>query len=47
MLPDFPRTKDQIRQRITLGIFHAVRAKAPLLAEIKSYDALMRSGTAR
>lgn len=36
MLPDFPRTKDQIRQRITLGIFHAVRAKAPLLAEIKT-----------
>ena len=36
MLPDFPQTKDQIRQRITLGIFHAVRAKAPLLAEIKT-----------
>jgi hypothetical protein len=36
MLPDFPRTKDQIRKRITLGIWHAVRAKAPILAEIKT-----------
>lgn len=36
MLPDFPHSKDQIRHRISLGIYYAARAKAPLLAEIKT-----------
>jgi hypothetical protein len=36
MLPDFPHSKDQIRNRIVVAIEAAVRAKAPLLAGIKT-----------
>jgi hypothetical protein len=36
MLPDFPHSKDQIRNRIMLAIDHAMRVKAPLLAGMKT-----------